>query len=254
MVSRRIIIGYDSSPRSEDGLVLGRRLAEALDATPLAATVFRYPDHSMRDRTRAPELDPVAATRAPARLAPAGVEHVTLGYDQSPARALLRLAARERALAIVVGSAHLGTFGRLVKGSVAESVLAAASCAVAVAPDHYAEGRERGLERIGVVVDGSDESRVARAAADALARKLSASLTEVTIAEGANLASVLVAGVRELELLILGSRSHRAARRLGSPPVSVQLMGRTRCPTLVLPSAAGEDPLGLRPVAADRVA
>ena len=89
--------------------------------------------------------------------------------DTSPARALHRIAERERADVLVVGSAHRGAVGRVLGGDVALGSLHGSPCPVAVAPRGMAY-RNTPLSRIGVGFDGTPESRQALALAVALAK------------------------------------------------------------------------------------
>jgi nucleotide-binding universal stress UspA family protein len=96
--------------------------------------------------------------------------------DTSPARALHRMAERERADVLVVGSAHRGAVGRVLGGDVALGSLHGSPCPVAVAPRGMADRDATPLSRIGVGFDGTQESRQALALAVALAKTARAHL------------------------------------------------------------------------------
>jgi nucleotide-binding universal stress UspA family protein len=96
--------------------------------------------------------------------------------DTSPARALHRMAERERADVLVVGSAHRGAVGRVLGGDVALGSLHGSPCPVAVAPRGMADRDATPLSRIGVGFDGTPESREALALAVALAKSAHARL------------------------------------------------------------------------------
>ncbi len=102
--------------------------------------------------------------------------------DDSPARALDRLIESEQPLGLVVGSGHRGAVGRVFLGDVGTSLLSGAACAVAVAPGGYAERAHGRLLRIAVAVNESEESRAALRTGVALAERLNASLTVLTVA------------------------------------------------------------------------
>jgi nucleotide-binding universal stress UspA family protein len=88
----------------------------------------------------------------------AGIEaEIEAVADTSPARALHRLAERDAADLIVVGSSHRGALGRVLAGDVARAVLYDAPCAVAVAPRRY-RNRAAPPQRIGVAFDDSPEA------------------------------------------------------------------------------------------------
>jgi nucleotide-binding universal stress UspA family protein len=180
---KRIVIAYDGSPNSEDALELGKRLCDLLDATPVIASCVLFPTYLMDppDLGRAVEDDTRPLFDAAGeRLAPREIETCSL-YNESPARGLQELAEDLGPEAIVVGSGHRGPVGRVLIGSVGEKVLAGAPCPVAVAPRGYADDPHGRLMRIGVAVDGGDESDLALTQAVALAERLNASLTIVSV-------------------------------------------------------------------------
>lgn len=59
-------------------------------------------------------------------------------------------------------------------------------------------------------------------------------------------ASCLTAATQDLDLLIMGSRGYGALRRTFLGSVAGAVMRAAECPLIVLPRAAGEDPLGIR--------
>ena len=105
-------------------------------------------------------------------LAPEAV--VQIHADLSPARALRRVAQRERADLLVVGSRHRRRLQHILEGDRAMQVLHGAACAVAVAPDPLAPHPE--LRRIGVGIDSTPESERALATARDLAERTGARL------------------------------------------------------------------------------
>lgn len=183
--SRAIVIAYDDSPGAHDALALGRALAVALEATPIVATVVVYPDHLIdaeeRQRT---------AVRQTARLLAAATERIrdlepetAVLVDDSRAHALHELAEDRRPIALVLGSSHRAALGRVFLGSVGQSLLPGASCAIAVAPRDYARAAPGPIRRIGVGLNGSRESWSAFSAATSLAERLDANVTAVAVAE-----------------------------------------------------------------------
>jgi nucleotide-binding universal stress UspA family protein len=181
-MSRKLIIGYDGERTSEDALVLGRLLAEVLDAKPMVVAVFPYPDHLLdpanRERVLSTLGQPVFDV-AVDRLQPLECETHAVA-DDSPAHALHELAEAEGPIAVVLGSAHRGPLGRLFIGSVGQSLLSGAPCSIAVAPRGFADRRELSLQRIGVGLNGSPESWRAFDAGVALASRLHARLEGLT--------------------------------------------------------------------------
>ena len=183
--SRTLVIGYDGSPGARDALALGRVLARAMDATPMIATVVLYPDHLI-DAVKRREI----VTRQAAPLLAVATEQAqdlepetTVLVDDSPAHALHELAEDRRPIALVLGSSHRAPLGRVFLGSVGQSLLSGAPCAVAVAPRDYAASTSEDLRRIGVGLNGSRESWSAFRAAISLAERLEAGLTAIAVAE-----------------------------------------------------------------------
>jgi nucleotide-binding universal stress UspA family protein len=78
----------------------------------------------------------------------------------SPPRELHDLAESRGASLIVVGSTHRSPLGRVLPGSVADRLLAAAPCPIAVTPRGYAES-DQPLRSLAVAFDGSAESKLA---------------------------------------------------------------------------------------------
>lgn len=184
---RKIIIGYDGSPQADDALALGAVLAEAIGATPMLVAIVPAPRNLLGRR----ELDQYAAAETRPMLEAAadrlaGLTPVTRSLvARSVAEELSTLAEAERASAIVVGSAHHGAVGRLVLGSVGDSLIHSAPCAVSVAPLGLAACDSR-LSSIGVAFDGSPEAWAALETGTGLAERVHSRLTVVTVAEPSN--------------------------------------------------------------------
>src|SRR5829696_4111921 len=135
----KVLIGVDGSDRSEDAVAFGRALALAAGAPVVLSTAHQT-------EPRQPRLDGAPAhaglrEEAEAMLARLAlmlldVEDVErrLLADHSPARALRAAAEQTGAGIIVVGSSHVGRFGRVLPGSTAERLLHGAPCPVAVVP------------------------------------------------------------------------------------------------------------------------
>lgn len=182
-MERTVIIAFDGSPNSEDALELGEQLCDVFDATPVIASCVLFPKYLMDP----PELKLAVEEdtkplfeRAEARLAPREVEVCSM-FDESPARGLQKLAEDIEPLAIVVGSAHRGTLGRVLLGDVGSKLLSGAPCPVAVAPLGYADREGEHLLRIGVAVDGGVESERALTEAIVFTERLHASLAVVSV-------------------------------------------------------------------------
>lgn len=178
-----LLIGYDGTGTSDDALSLGLRLARDLGARPVVVATFRLPQFL---------VVPQEIEEALHALSEPVLEHVrsragdldceTLALtDGSPARALTEVAGARAPIAIVIGSAHRGAVGRLLLGSVGRSLLSGSPCPVIVAPKGYASGEAGPISRIGVGLDGSEESWGAFEAAGALARRLGAELHAIAV-------------------------------------------------------------------------
>jgi nucleotide-binding universal stress UspA family protein len=179
-----ILVGVDDRPGARDAVALGEALAVALRADLVVAHV--YP------------LDPVAGSTAYgaapdsplAHEADEIIDRAVADIDHpfrrmaiphlSTIGGLHQAAERVGAEAIVVGSTHRGTIGRIMLGSHAERLLHDAPCAVAVAPHGLADA-DWALRRITVAYDGSAEAQRALKAARRLAAATGASLHLVSV-------------------------------------------------------------------------
>lgn len=153
-----VLIGDDGADGGRDALALGRELS-ALRGAPCLVAV---PGH-----------DSIASARAALGDPEAPVEEIGV---TSSGRVLSRIAERDRAGTIVIGSSRRGTIGRAMLGSVGVQVLDHAPCEVVVAPRGYATTAPHRFRRIAVAVDGTEESKVALTRAEDLARQAGAEL------------------------------------------------------------------------------
>lgn len=124
-------------------------------------------------------------------------EMILVTADQVEGEDLADLAREREADLLVVGATHRGAVGRVYPGSTVERVLAAAPCAVAVAPPGFAErqgsaegwrplggdGEDAGMRVIGVGYDGSSAAGEALKTAIDLAIPNGAALRVYTVAE-----------------------------------------------------------------------
>lgn len=181
---RKVLIGYDGRPEAEDALGLGRELARALDASALVTTVVRHPRHGVEEadyeRAVAEFCDPIFST-ARERLEGVEVSERAVVNNSRPA-GFYEVADWEKPAVIAIGSTHKGPAGRVLLGSLGQSLLSGCPCGVAVAPRGYGGGEHR-VERIGLAVDASSEARRALAAAGVLAREVVRPLEMITVME-----------------------------------------------------------------------
>jgi nucleotide-binding universal stress UspA family protein len=173
-----LIVGYCDTDEGRDALALGHMLAQATGSQVLTASVLH--GSLAAEAPKAAELVRAAATSA----SPESTARARVVQDRSPARGLHNLAEQERADAVVLGSTHRGTLGRVLAGSVAERLLSGGPCAVAVAPRGYREEDFASLPRvIALGFDGFPESRRALALAGELAQACGATLRVMTVEE-----------------------------------------------------------------------
>jgi nucleotide-binding universal stress UspA family protein len=177
-VFNTIVVGVDGRQGGSDALRLAEQLAQAGGGELVAVRVFSYQHRPALVGSPAVEEERQATRLALDReLADMGLTARTHAVgDTSPARALHRMAERERADVLVVGSAHRGALGRVLVGDVALGSLHGSPCPVAVAPHGMADRDAAPLRRIGVGFDGTVESHRALAAAVALAQSARAQL------------------------------------------------------------------------------
>lgn len=185
MSERTIIVGYDPEHGGEDVLSLARVLAEVLAAKPVVVSAIPWPTYLMgvedlQRQVDAELLEPFNAVQE--RLRDLEVETRAIA-SPSPAHTLAELAEEERAAVIVLGSAHRGAVGRTLIGSVGESLMHGAPCAVAVAPRGYGERTDERLVRIAVAFDGSPEGWSALETAVGIAERCHGELTVIAVAD-----------------------------------------------------------------------
>ena len=179
-----LVVGVDGTERSHDALALASRLADP-EQRLLLTHVHEYGRLSslLSEGEYEEVLREIADSTFAAvqeTLSPAAQRELRLVSNSSPAAGLQELAQETGASMIVVGSSHRSGLGRVLAGSVTESVLAGASVPVAVAPHDYA-GADPGPLTFGFGFDGSPESREALAWAANLARRRRAQLVVLAV-------------------------------------------------------------------------
>jgi nucleotide-binding universal stress UspA family protein len=169
-----IVVGFDGSEHARDALSLGRVLAAALQTRLIVVNAYTPQDLLWASGTAQP-LDEQERKRvtdaAEAELSEQDRYELRSVASPSAAGALHAAAESEQAQAIVVGSTHRGTLGRVLLGTVAQEVLDAAPCAVVVAPAGLAAKQPARLARIGVGFDHTPQAYDALAIARSLARR-----------------------------------------------------------------------------------
>ncbi len=170
---RTIVAGCNGLERGRGAVSLAHAVAAATGARLVLLGVHHNPPLPFPDTYAKQRAELEHALRAVRdELAPEAI--VRVHADLSPARALRHVAEAEHADLLVVGSRHRRWLQHILEGDRAMQVLHGAACAVAVAPDPLAPHPE--LQRIGVGVDATPESKRALAMARDLAERTGARL------------------------------------------------------------------------------
>ena len=183
-----IIVGVDGSERSADALSFAYRLTTAANARMLLVHVVGVPSVTeaglyepysdmLRDESAA------MLRRMQSLVGQADPMSVRTIMRGSPAQGIQEIAEQEHAALVVVGSSHVGRFGRVLPGSTGERLLHGAPCPVAIVPRGLAGRPWSDLRVIGLADDAGRESRAARDAAVALARSTGAALQIIEVCD-----------------------------------------------------------------------
>jgi nucleotide-binding universal stress UspA family protein len=268
----RIVIAYDATPEADDGLVLGRILADLRGADLLVARVLTDVPPEASDRAvQASTRARLEETRAAATdmLGDRPFELWPL-YGLSVPDGIGALADQRGAELVVFGSAHHGRVGRVLLGNSAAAACEGSPSAVAIAPYGYRRRTRLSPPVVGVAYDGSMESEAALDTGAALALAAGATLRVIAVepaglshpighqtpvADDLDRLAVALAGdvdvetqrlrgdpahalARESErlgLLVCGSRARGPLRRVLLGSVSGALVRTAACPLLVVP-------------------
>jgi nucleotide-binding universal stress UspA family protein len=192
-----LIVGVDGSECSRDALALAVQLAEPGQGVLLAhvhpygalSDLLSGDDYARLVR----EVAESTLSAANETLPPATERVMQLVSNRSPAAGLHDLAAEKDAALIVVGSSHRSGLGRVLAGSVAESVLAGSPVPVAIATRGLA-GSEDSIRMVGCGFDGSPEAHEALGWAADIARRRRARLEVLAVHRRIAFAGVSSAG------------------------------------------------------------
>jgi nucleotide-binding universal stress UspA family protein len=181
---RQIVVGVNGKSEGRDAAALAGALHLATGADALLVAVLSDPLILPLAGANWKELHMTAETKlAETRDALVPDARVAIETDVSIARALGRVAARERADLIVVGSSSDADAGRVAIGKRTRQLIGDAQSSLAVAPRGLAEGGTPRIARIGVGYDGGPESEAALALASAIARGSGAVLAVRAVVE-----------------------------------------------------------------------
>jgi nucleotide-binding universal stress UspA family protein len=257
-MSETIIAGIDldAPDQARDALTLASWLADATSSELLLATVF------------APHLGPIGPQIERRRhdltaLAHRPVETIAIA-GTAPARVLHELADQRRPRAIVIGSSRGGANRVVAPGSAGELLLHGGGAAVAIAPNSYV-ARPGEHPAIGVAYGVTPESDDAVRTAVDLAERAGGALRVIHVREpsphhemperrpGQHLeralagatgervelegdpAIALAGASRDLDLLIVGSRSYGPLGAVLLGAVTRRLVYAAECPIMVVP-------------------
>jgi nucleotide-binding universal stress UspA family protein len=166
-----VVVGCDGSPEGSDAAVFGTALRALHEGGLTLAGVYTNPlfpvPESMGSRAQKAETE--VMLRRERDLRAPGAQIVVEG-DLSVPRALRRIARRDHADLVVLGSASHAPAGRTEPGPHARQLLHNAPCAAAVVPRGYRE-KAGSLARIAVGYDGGNEAKRALEIATELARQ-----------------------------------------------------------------------------------
>ena len=228
---RTIVVGYDPDHGGPDVLRLGRLLADVIEARRLVVTALPWPSYlAGREDLEAMAAKEMHDEFVRVRDADGDAELETRAVPSGSAALALHVSAEDAGAAmIVLGSCHRGPIGRTLLGSVGESLMHDAPCAIAIAPRGYGEREDAQLLRIAVAFDESDESRTALDTAIELTRRTGGRLTITSVADYPNYgyaAAYAVLSARRSSTRTAGTRRRSSTRLvMRSPPTSPATCG-----------------------------
>ncbi len=126
---------------------------------------------------------------------------VVSARSDSPAEELISAALEHDASAIVIGSSHRGSFGRVLPGTVGSRLLRGSPCSLILAPAGFARDLRNEIKSIGVAYDGSREAKLALGEGIAVARAFGARLRLLAVLDEPELVGAGWAGVAPLTVV-----------------------------------------------------
>jgi nucleotide-binding universal stress UspA family protein len=179
---RRLVVGVDQSPESNDALELARLMASQLNAEIHVVAVLpggrAGPELLSDEQARTAYFEPLfelATERLGGGFEPHRVEGI------SAPGGLTGIAEGVGASLIVIGSSARGPVGRVLMGDVGATLAAGAPCAVAVAPRGYSRECPERISGVGIGYDGRPESELALGGGMSLAADLDAEVRLVAV-------------------------------------------------------------------------
>ncbi len=166
----RVLVGHDGGEHAEDALALGQLIANRSGAELVLASIVPHPVGG----SFVPALPAEAYTELTDKargILESVADRVGATFEveqsSSASHGLSSVARRIGADLVVVGSSPRAENGHTRAGRKARQLMSGGESAVAIAPDGFRE--KASLDRIGVGVDGSPESRLATETAIELA-------------------------------------------------------------------------------------
>jgi nucleotide-binding universal stress UspA family protein len=213
------IISYDDTENDHDALMLGRILGDAGARLTLAYVRHTTQATSEREQLEGDQAEALLERGARWLDHPSVNRRVVL--SGSTGEGLGWLALQEQADIIVFGSDYRTPRGRVSVGRSAQTLLERGPAALAIAPAEYHAQRERHVEKIGVLPGSADEAAIETAFS--LAERLEATVTDSD---------------RNVDLLIVGSRSETPEGRVTISSSSQYAIEQATSPVLVVARGA----------------
>jgi nucleotide-binding universal stress UspA family protein len=213
----KIIVSYDDTDNDRDALALGRLLA--FGGADLSLAYVRHAQEPERAQEAEEERHAEQLLERGAQLigAPDLARHVV--FHASTGEGLLELATREESDVVVFGSDYRTAAGAVIPQRSADRLLEGGPVAVAIAPAEFRNRPSVRIARIGVVSDGDG---AADHTAQALARALGATATEL--------------GDDPVDLLVIGSRTGTPTGRVELSATARYELDTATSPILAVPS------------------
>jgi nucleotide-binding universal stress UspA family protein len=209
------IISYDDTLNDHDALMFGRVLAEAGASITLA--YVRHTTQARADREELEEHEAEDLLERGARwLGDLDVSR-RIVVSASTGEGLKWLAEQEDADIVVFGSDYRTAAGHVAPQHSTQTLLEGGPAAVAIAPANYRSARELQIRRIGVLADPGDDAAIETARE--LADQLHAALTR---------------DERQVDLLIVGSRSEAPVGRVMVTAQAQNAIENSTAPVLVV--------------------
>jgi nucleotide-binding universal stress UspA family protein len=209
------IVSYDDTLNDHDALMLGRVLADA--GASLTLAYVRHTTEVRRDREELEEHEAHSLLARGARwLGDLDVDRRVV-VSASTGEGLRWLADQEEADIVVFGSDYRTAAGHVAPQQSAQKLLEGGPAAVAIAPANYRADRAPRISRIGLLADPGDDAAIETARA--LADRLEATVTR---------------DEREVDLLVVGSRSEAPEGRVMVTARSQNAIENATAPVLVV--------------------